>query len=76
MAHSLTYHPPSGTVVLVGGTTNNGDTLFGDTWHYQEGNGWTQANSATTLPARTYHQAVYGNNALILFSNREVWKYE
>jgi hypothetical protein len=76
MAHSFTYNPATGSIVLVGGTTFGSDTLLGDTWHWTAQNGWTQAYPTTPLPPRAYHQTVYGNNALILFSNGEVWKYE
>lgn len=75
MAHSLTYNSATNSVVLAGGTTNNGDTLLGDIWHYYQ-NGWSQVYPSTPLPPRAYHQTVYGNNTLILFSNGEVWKYE
>jgi PKD repeat protein len=75
MAHTLTYDTAAGNVVLVGGVADDGETLLNDTWHYSQ-NGWVEANPATTLPARAYHQAVYGNNAIILFSNGEVWNYE
>jgi uncharacterized repeat protein (TIGR01451 family) len=75
MAHSLTYDPVTSDVVLAGGTSDNGDTLLGETWHYQNGS-WTQADPATPLPPRAYHQAVFDGNTIILFSNGEVWKYE
>lgn len=73
MAHTLTYNSITTSVVLVGG--NSGATVLGDTWHYSQ-NAWIQVCPTTPLPARAYHQTVYGNNALILFSNGEVWKYE
>jgi hypothetical protein len=75
MAHSLTYDPDIGKLVLVGGVTDEGDTWLGDTWHFQDGE-WTEADPATPLPPRAYHQAVYGNNAIILFSARQLWRYE
>jgi len=75
MGHSLTYDPDTGNLVLAGGTTDDGDTLLGDTWLYQDGD-WTNANPVTPLPPRAYHQAVYTDNMIILFSDGEVWKYE
>ncbi len=85
MAHSLTYDPDIGKVVLVGGVTDEGDTRLGDTWHHTppsfpplggtEG-GWTEADPATPLPPLAYHQAVYADNAIILFSARQLWRYE
>jgi uncharacterized repeat protein (TIGR01451 family) len=74
MAHTLTYDAATGNVVLVGGVTNEGDTLLNDTWHYRDG--WAEVTPATTLPGQAYHQAIYGDNAIILFSNGEVWRYE
>ena len=74
MAHSLTYDPVSGNTVLAGGTTDDGDTLLGDTWHYN--GGWSQATPTNPLPPRAYHQAVYTNGKIILFSDGEVWSYE
>lgn len=85
MAHSLSYDLGTGKVVLVGGITDEGDTRLGDTWHYtplsspppggtQEG--WTEANPTTLLPPRAYHQAVYTNNAILLFSARQLWRYK
>jgi hypothetical protein len=73
-AHTLTYDPVSGDTILVGGVAAEGDTLLGDTWHYR--NGWTQAVSI--LPPRAYHHMVYNSvtGSLILFSHREVWRYE
>jgi hypothetical protein len=59
----------------VGGEMDEGDTLLNDTWHYNQ-NGWIQVIPPTPLPAHAYHQAIYGNNAVILFSNGEVWQYE
>ena len=43
---------------------------------------WATPGTTTTpglrpsLPARAYHQAVYTDNAIILFSNGEGWLYE
>ncbi|RME56446.1 hypothetical protein D6779_10610, partial [Candidatus Parcubacteria bacterium] len=74
MAHSLTYDPDTGDVVLAGGVAADGQTLLGDTWHYQAG--WSQATPATALPPRAYHRAVYAGDATLLFSDGEVWKYE
>ncbi len=75
MAHSLTYDSATGKVVLVGGVAGDGDTLLTDTWHYSQ-NGWTETTSGTGPAQPAYHQAVYGDNAIILFSNGEVWRYE
>jgi hypothetical protein len=75
MAHSLTYDPDTDKVVLVGGLTNEGDTRLGDTWHYQNDQ-WAEANPATPLPPRAYHQAIYTNNAIVLFSARQLWRYK
>jgi PKD repeat protein len=74
MAHSLTYDPATGSLVLIGGVIDEGDTLLGDTWYYQSD--WTEASPSMALPARAYHQAVYTDNAIILFSDGEVWRYE
>jgi hypothetical protein len=75
MAHSLTYDVATGQVVLVGGVTDEGDAVLNDTWHYTP-NGWTKM-ALGPAPARpAYHQAIYVNNSIILFSNGEVWKYE
>jgi hypothetical protein len=74
-AHTLTYDPVTGNVVLVGGVTDEGDTLLSDTWHYSQG-GWTEVTPSLAPTQPAYHQATYGNNSIILFSNREVWKYE
>jgi uncharacterized repeat protein (TIGR01451 family) len=74
-AHSLTYDAATGQVVLVGGTTDEGDTLLGDTWHYTD-SGWTEATPTTPLPPRAYHQAIYTGDGIVLFSNEEVWGYE
>jgi uncharacterized repeat protein (TIGR01451 family) len=73
-AHSLTCDPATGKVILIGGTTDEGDTVLGDTWHY--GEGWTEANPATTLPPRAYHQVVSTPAGIVLFSDGEVWRYE
>ena len=56
-AHSLTYDPGSGDVILVGGVAAEGDTLLGDTWHYR--GGWREATAP--LPPRAYHQIVYNS---------------
>ena len=74
MGHSLTYDPDTGNLVLVAGTNDDGDTLLGDTWHFNQG--WTNANPTTSLTPRAYHQALYTDNAIVLFSDGEVWKYE
>lgn len=74
MGHTLTYNPATNSVVLVGGI-GSGNTLLGDTWHYSQ-NSWTQVYPTTLLPPRAYHGGGYGGNAMILFSNGEVWKYE
>ncbi|MCK6630235.1 MAG: PKD domain-containing protein [Anaerolineae bacterium] len=74
MGHMLTYHAATNSVVLVGGI-GSGHTLLGDTWHYYQ-NAWTVVYPTTLLPPRAYHQGGYGSNAIILFSNGEVWKYE
>jgi uncharacterized repeat protein (TIGR01451 family) len=74
-AHSLTYDPATGQVVLVGGTTDEGDTLLDDTWHYTD-SGWTEATPVTTLPPRAYHEAIYTGDGIVLFSDGEVWNYE
>jgi len=74
MGHTLTYNPATTSMILVGGS-GSGNTLLGDTWHYSQ-NSWTQVYPTTLLPPRAYHQGGYGSNALILFSNGEVWKYE
>ncbi|MCP4288612.1 MAG: DUF11 domain-containing protein, partial [Gammaproteobacteria bacterium] len=76
MAHTLTYDPGLGKAVLTGGVVADGHTLLGDTWHYDETNGWQQATPGTALPARAYHQAVYTPDGIVLFSNGEVWQYE
>lgn len=75
MAHTLTYDPDTGNVVLVGGITNEGDTRMGDTWRFQDGE-WVEADPATPLPPRAYHQAVYTDNAILLFSARQLWRYQ
>jgi hypothetical protein len=74
LGHSLTYDPALGAAVLVGGSLDNGDTRLGDTWHYQDG--WSEANPATVLPPRAYHQAVDTPDGIVLFSHGEVWRYE
>jgi PKD repeat protein len=74
MAHSLTYDLAASRAVLVGGVASDGESLLSGTWHYQ--GGWIVANPATAIPARAYHKAVYTDDAIILFSNREGWKYE
>ena len=77
MAHSLTYDPDTGNAILVGGVADaGGDTLLNDTWHYREETGWGDADPATALPPVAYHRAVYGDGAILLFSNGEVWQYE
>jgi hypothetical protein len=72
------YDPTTGEVILVGGATDQGETLLGDTWHYLAQTGWMAADPVTDLPARAYHQAVYDSTTLriILFSDEEVWGYE
>jgi PKD repeat protein len=80
MAHSLTYDPTTGKVVLVGGVADvEGDTLLGDTWHCTVANGWQgwqEVTLATALPPRAYHRAVYTGEGIFLFSDGEGWKYE
>lgn len=73
MAHTLTYDAAAGRAVLAGGLADD-ETLLGDTWHYDT-TGWLEVDS-TPLPARAYHKAVYTNNVILLFSNREGWRYE
>jgi hypothetical protein len=75
LGHSLTYDPGLGAAVLAGGSIDNGDTRLGDTWHW-DGLDWTEASPTTALPPRAYHQAVYADDAIILFSHGEVWSYE
>lgn len=72
MAHTLAYDEAAGRVVLVGGVGDEGETALADVWLYSQ-NGWSEAEAAT---AAAYHQAVYGDNAIILVSNGEVWRYE
>lgn len=69
-AHSLTYDPINGGVILVSGVAADGNTLRGDTWHYRDG--WVEALSS--LPPRAYQQMVYNSltGSLLLFSNTEV----
>jgi len=75
MAHSLTYDPATGNVVLVGGLSGDGDIVLNDTWHYNQ-NGWMEVTPSPAPAQPAYHQAVYGSNAIILFSKGEVWRYE
>lgn len=77
-AHTLTYDPMMGRFVLVGGSAEAGDTLFGDTWVYAPATGWEAPAPATSPPPLAYHRAVYDEtgNALILVGNGEVWRYE
>jgi N-acetylneuraminic acid mutarotase len=75
MAHTLTYDPDTGNLVLVGGVAADGDTLLDDVWLYDD-SGWTQVASDMPLPSGAYHQAIYTDNAIILVGNGEVWKYE
>ena len=70
IGHTLTYDPDTTNFVMVGG-----DAL-GTTWHYRVGLGWTQVTPATPLPAQSYHQAVYTDDAIILFSREAGWRYE
>jgi hypothetical protein len=70
----LTYDNETHSTVLVGGVADDGESLLSGTWHFQ--NTWIVANPPTAIPARAYHKAVYTNNAIILFSNQEGWKYE
>jgi hypothetical protein len=76
MAHSLTYDPANGSTVLIGGVIDDGETLLGDTWHYQ--NGWIEANPTTPIPPSAYHQVVYNtmSQTIVLVSNEKVWIYE
>jgi hypothetical protein len=74
MAHTLTYDPATGNAVLVGGVAVDGEIVLTDTWHYH--GGWVEATPASSPPRPAYHRAVYGDGAIILYSNGEVWRYE
>ncbi len=74
MAHSLTYDPAADQVVLVGGIANGGDARRGDTWLYRDAE-WVEAAPVTPLPPRAWHQAVYADHAILLFSARQLWRY-
>jgi hypothetical protein len=76
MAHSLTYDSDTGNAVLVGGMTDEGDTLLNDTWRYRNLVGWMEVNPPMTQPGVSFHQAIYGNNSIFLFGNKETWRYE
>ncbi|MCG3212506.1 MAG: hypothetical protein FOGNACKC_06176 [Anaerolineae bacterium] len=75
MAHTLTYDPVLGNVILIGGVAADGDTLLDDVWLYDD-SGWTQAAADMPLPSGAYHQAVYTDNAIILVGSGEGWSYE
>ena len=75
MGHSLVYDEAKATLVLVGGVAADAETLLADTWHF-DGSTWSQATPVTALPAGAYHQAVYSNDTVVVFTNGEVWSYE
>jgi uncharacterized repeat protein (TIGR01451 family) len=78
-AHSLTYDPDMDSLILIGGIGSNGHVTLGDTWQLSLASAellWSQAEPATPLPPRAYHQAVYVGDAIVLFSRGEVWSYE
>jgi hypothetical protein len=75
LGHTLTYDSATQSVVLVGGSTDNGNTRLGDTWHYRDDQ-WTEIIPTTALPPRAYHQVIDTGSGLLLFSQGEVWHYE
>jgi hypothetical protein len=73
LAHTLFHDAGMGRVVLVGGVTDDGDTLLNDVWHYDEG--WTQVTDAP-FSSLAYQQAVETPAGIMIFSDGEVWRYE
>jgi len=78
MAHTLTYDPDTGEVILVGGVVKGGLIPSSQVWHYHDQTGWLEIEQQTPLPPWAYHQVVYdqANHRLILVAAGEVWKYE
>jgi hypothetical protein len=76
LGHTLTYDPATQSVVLIGGSRDNGNIRLGDTWHYRDDVGWVEVTPAPALPPRAYQQVVATGNGLFLFSKGEVWGYE
>lgn len=75
--HSLVYDPIQLRLVLVGGVTNGGDTILDDTWSYQE-SAWSNTNAIPAAPAGIHHTLIYdsSDDALILFTNGETWRFK
>jgi hypothetical protein len=73
---SMAYDPGTSRVIMFGGGTVGGPTLFNDTWAYDPAaNTWTELDPQGTLPAgRSSHQMVYaaGGGRLIMFGGRDL----
>lgn len=75
-AHSMAYNPATGTVIMVGGVSDSGDVVFGDTWQFQNG-GWTELEPIPLSGGVAYHTLVYDENtqAFLLVSGGATWEY-
>lgn len=77
-AHGLAYDNAQQILVLVGGVSDSGDTVYNDTWHYYDGSGWIAANPPVAVPNVAYHTLIYDStdNQLVLLTNSETWIYK
>ncbi len=75
-AHSMAYNPATGAVIMVGGVSDAGDVVFGDTWQFQNG-GWTELEPIPLSGGVAYHTLVYDENtqAFLLVSGGATWEY-
>ncbi|MFX1285515.1 MAG: kelch repeat-containing protein [Promethearchaeota archaeon] len=68
--HSMVYDSTSDKVILFGGTNDQFDACFADTWIYDlSTNAWIQMNPSTSPGARAWHSMVYDSTSdkVILF---------
>ncbi len=71
------------TLVLFGGRDHN-DTVYGDTWEWESGTGWTQVSPSTGPCARYGHKMVWMGDKFLLFGGKtqagdaldDTWLYD
>jgi PKD repeat protein len=76
-AHSIVYDPVHDEHILVGGVSDAGDTVFSDTWQFQNGS-WTEGEAIPLTAGIAYHVLIYRDDepALLLVSGGETWEYK